>query len=373
MKKLLIVSDTFAPRIDGTVRFLNEIIPRLELEFNVSVLAPDFGIHQNPVNHIKTELFNFKFGDFQISKPEFSKVRKTVKKSDVLFVQTISILGLVSIFYAKLYKKPIVIYKHTIEWELVPTASGNSFFKNLIYSFVKSFSRFVYNKCSLIITPSKSIAEKLSWYKFKPKKIVVPIGVNSDLFIPSLNKKHSKQSIGLDPKKIIIGYHGRLANEKGLKNLGRVYSRVNRKYPNVQLVVLGSGLKELEEFLEKKGAIILPPKKNVVPYLQAMDIYCISSLTETSCLSLIEAMSCGLACVSTKTGLITDYVIDGENGFLVDKKDNYHMYKKIEYFIENTEKREKFGYNARRTIKKLFDWNITSKKIIKGINSVLDN
>ena len=43
MKKLLIATDNFLPRWDGIARFLNEIIPRLSEDFDITVVSPNFG------------------------------------------------------------------------------------------------------------------------------------------------------------------------------------------------------------------------------------------------------------------------------------------------------------------------------------------
>ena len=42
MKKILIVADTYLPKIDGIVRFLTEVVPRLD-SVDITLLVPDFG------------------------------------------------------------------------------------------------------------------------------------------------------------------------------------------------------------------------------------------------------------------------------------------------------------------------------------------
>jgi glycosyltransferase involved in cell wall biosynthesis len=364
MKKLLIVSDNYAPRIDGIVRFLLELIPRMKPYFDIKVLAPDFGEFHGPVPQIKVPLFNFGVGDFKFVKPVPSIIKKAIKDADIVFVQTISFLGLYAINYAKKYKKPIITYKHSLEWELAPYAFNKPLFFSIITFVAKTVSKILFNKCDVIICPSHSIAEKLSWYNIKSKKVVVPVGIDSNLFIPPKDKVSAKISIGLNPADLIIGYHGRLANEKGVKLLSRVYRQLARKYKNIKLMLVGDGVDEVREFSEKKGAIVISGKKNVVPYLQAMDIYCMPSFTETSCLSLIEAMSCELACISTKAGMITDYVKNNKNGLLVNKKDNYSLTKALKSLIDDELLRKKLGKQARKTVKEVFDWDLTSRKIV---------
>ncbi len=364
MKKLLVVTDNHAPRIDGIVSFLLEILPSLKKNFDVTILAPDFGYNSLNVKQIKIPLSRIIVGDFPIAKPKLNTIKLAVKSSDILFVQTISSVGFLAIKYAKRYKKPIVVYKHSLEWELVPSAVNKPFLSKFLNLLAKHLVKVTYNQCDLIITPSKTIAEKLSWYGIKTPKEVIPVGVDSSIFVPTKDKVAAKESIGLDSKKIIIGYHGRLTYEKGIKVLVRVYRQLFRKYKNLQLVLLGNGLDEVVDFSIRKGVIVIPGRKNVVPYLQAMDIYCMPSLTETSCLSLIEAMSCGLPVVSTKAGLITDYVVHEDNGLLINKNDTYSLYKSLKILIDSPEKMKTFSSSARKTVMNFFNWEITSERII---------
>jgi len=370
MKKLLIVSDTFPPRVDGITRFISEILKRLHNDFDITTLSPDLGPQNISESHIFIPLSRLRIGDFSVSKVAFKEIRKAVKDNDIIFIQTISVLGLITYFYARHYKKKIVTYKHVIEWELVPSSINSSYFFKLIRDIVKYFSVKLFNKFNLILTPSNLISEKLAWYKIKARKKVVKMGIDTVKFRPSDNKKHTKESIGLDPQKIIIGYHGRLANEKNIPFLVRVVKRLQRKYPNVQLLVLGEGLDSIKEYLKKRNTIIISKKKNVIPYLQAMDIYVMPSKTETSCLSLIEAMSCALAVISTKVGLIPDYLKENESGFLIEANQSHDLYKALEFFIENPDKRVEFGLKARASIKNLFDWDKTAEDLKTIFNSL---
>lgn len=370
MKKLLIISDNYAPRIDGIARFLIELIPYLKKHFEVKVLVPDFGEYHGVVEQIKVPLFNFIVGDFQVAKPKKKIIKKAVKNADLVFVQTIGVIGYLGIKYAKKYKKPIVSYKHSLEWELVPYAVNRPFFYRLMNSIIRIISRSIYNKCDLIICPSKNIAEKLSWYNIKSKKVVIPVGVDASEFIPAKDKSAAKESVGINPNLMVLGYHGRLAHEKGVKSLARVYRQISRRKKDLILLFLGDGVEEIKQFSQEKGALIIAGKKNVVPYLQAMDIYCMPSLTETSCLSLIEAMSCQLPVIATKTGMIPEYIQDEENGLLIEKNSTYFLYKQLKRLIDDKELRQKISHNARNTVIKLFNWENTANKIIKILQQI---
>jgi glycosyltransferase involved in cell wall biosynthesis len=64
--------------------------------------------------------------------------------------------------------------------------------------------------------------------------------------------------------------------------------------------------------------------------------------------SLLEAMSCGCAVVSTATCMIPEIIQNGVNGFI--SNDENELREKIEYLLHNAEARQQLGENARQTI-----------------------
>lgn len=68
--------------------------------------------------------------------------------------------------------------------------------------------------------------------------------------------------------------------------------------------------------------------------------------------SLLEAMSCGCAIVSTATCMIPEIIKHEENGFISNNENELRQY--IITLLENPELREKIGNNARITIEKYF-------------------
>ena len=137
------------------------------------------------------------------------------------------------------------------------------------------------------------------------------------------------------------------------------------------LIIAGGGHPNIEKlFMEKSNIILTGPKNDLLHYYQAMDVYVLPSLTETSSMTTMEAMATGLPVVVTPVGFIKEYINDGENGLLFPKKNSYVLYKKLCHLIENDSSRDKLGRNARQTMLEHYTWNETSKKIIEITNSV---
>ena len=132
------------------------------------------------------------------------------------------------------------------------------------------------------------------------------------------------------------------------------------------MLVVGDGLKEIKRQLAKrKGVLLAGRRDDVHNYLQAMDIYVMPSLSETTCLSLLEAMSCELPCITTKVGFIKEYVKDRKNGIFFEKQNSYALYKDIKMLLDDKKMSGKLARAARKTVVKEFDWDKTAEGIEK--------
>ncbi|MGV8150145.1 MAG: glycosyltransferase family 4 protein [Candidatus Woesearchaeota archaeon] len=373
-KRLLIATDNFLPRWDGISRFLSEIIPRLSEVYDITVVAPDYGTYEDPnIKIIKIPLSKIlRVGDFRIPKYKYGTVNKAVKDADIVFTQTIGPVGSAAIKAAKRNKKHVVAFIHSIEWELVPRALKNVLLKKYSQILAKKFSKDLYNKCDKLIMPSQNIAEVFVWNNIRTKTDIVNLGVDVEKFRPTDEKSKSdiRSQLGISEDSIIIGYHGRISREKDIITLLRAFLRLQNHYDNLKLLIVGDGLKEIKEQLTRKDVILTGAKNNPIPYLQVMDIYVLSSLTETTCLSTLEAMSCEIAVISTEVGFIKSYIKNGYNGLFFQKQNPYHLSRQIERLINSPDLRIKLGKNARTTVVERFSWDKTAKGIIDSLEKI---
>jgi len=376
-KKLVIATDNFLPRWDGIARFLSEIIPRLVENYEITVIAPDYGTYEDPnIKLIKIPLMKvLHVGDFKIPKIRKHLIDDVVKDADLVFTQTIGSVGSTAINSAKKYHKPIASFIHSIEWELVPRAVAAVLLKKYAQAVAKGFSKKTYNKCDLLIMPSHNVEELFLWNNIRTKSSIVHLGVDTQKFHPVSpeQKLALRGQLGFDASDIIIGYHGRISREKDLITLLRAFTRLQNNNSRLKLLILGDGIESIKKQLSSRPGVILVGSKNdPVPYLQVMDIYSLTSLTETTCLSMLEAMSCELAVVSTEVGFMKSYIRDGYNGLFFQKQNPFHLAKNIQRLIDDDKMRERLGENARKTVVEKFSWDKTAEGIINALDSLAE-
>lgn len=375
-KKLVIATDNFLPRWDGIARFLSEIISRLYKSYDITVIAPDYGTYEDPhIKIVRIPLMKmFKVGDFSL--PQFKRgiIAKTIKDADIVFTQTIGPIGGTAVKVARHYNKPLVAFIHSIEWELVPRAMGTSFLKKYGQIIAKHVARKMYNRCDLLIMPTQGTSELFLWNNIRTKSVIVHLGVDTKKFCPPTAESDTdiREQLGLLPEDIIIGYHGRIGREKDLITLLRAYTRLQQNDRRLRLLIVGDGVESVKKQLaSRQGVILAGAKNNPIPYLQIMDIYCMTSLTETTSLSVLEAMSCGLPVISTEVGFIKSYIKNGYNGLFFEKQNQYLLAKNIQRLVSDEKLRKTLGSNARRTILEQFSWDKTSHGIEEALNGLL--
>jgi len=125
-----------------------------------------------------------------------------------------------------------------------------------------------------------------------------------------------------DGKLVTFGTIGRLDAVKDHANLLEAFASVRRKYPHVQLRLLGDG--GLRADLERQAKALAIDDSvtfegfniDTPGFLKRIDIYVISSRSEGLPLSLLEAMGSGCPVVSTRVGSVPEIINAANGGWL---------------------------------------------------------
>lgn len=168
---------------------------------------------------------------------------------------------------------------------------------------------------------------------------------------------------------------GRLTEQKGQDMLLKAWKLVNRR--DWKLKIVGDG--ELKELLMNQAKALdvfnsvefINSTKNIEKIYIESDIFILSSRWEGLPMVLIEAMACGLPCISfdCETGP-RQLISDKKNGFLVEPNDIKNLSDKIQCLIDNKEKIIEMGKNSIEKSKEFDIVNISDKwyELIAEIN-----
>lgn len=363
---LLLVSDTYYPKVDGVIRFIEEFVKRAKDDFELTLLVPKFE-HQKNLPETKTILLETSkiikplptYPSIKISLNNLRKIKRAVKESDIVFIQGPALASFLSIYYARRYHKRAVFYIHVISWELFEKST--SFLLSKFSNLFKKITVWMLNKCDLILLPYLSLKEEMRAEKIKAKMRTASLGIDINRFMPTRNKQESKRKLCL-PEKTIIGYVGRISKEKNTLILLNAFKKLNPE--KFFLLMVGDGDEEIvKEFKKNKNCLVTGFVDKVEEYLKAMDIFVMPSLVETTSLATLEAMACGLPVISTKIGFMKEYIKRNENGLFFPRSNATMLALKIEKLMKNHSLREKLSQQARKTMAYSFSWERSINRI----------
>ena len=188
-----------------------------------------------------------------------------------------------------------------------------------------------------IITVSKDLEQHLiNEIKLPAKKIRTIInGVNTKIYRDREKPIKLCEEFGLQPSDKIVGSVGRLAEIKNHPFLIRSFEKVQRKWPESKLILVGNGpceeaLKSLAAELGLTDRIIFTGNRNdVCDLYQLFDVFVLSSFSEGTSFSLLEAMASAVPPVVTNVGGNPGIVKDNVNGNLVEIDDDQALADKI--------------------------------------------
>ena len=207
----------------------------------------------------------------------------------------------------------------------------------------------------------------LETYHIKVKQLDVVGGIGLDL------DEYNYQPIDTTDLPISFLFIGRMLKEKGIHDFIAAAKIVKQSYPNVQFTVLGAidssnpgALQQSElDSLISLNIINYPGQvDNVQRWIAASHIFVLPSYREGVPRSTQEAMAIGRAVITTDVPGCRETVIDGVNGFLVEKWNPQALAEKMIYFIEHPEEIKKMGYESYKIAQDKFDAYKVNKRLI---------
>jgi len=250
----------------------------------------------------------------------YKKASELCKKHKYNFINTHFTIptGPLGVWMSRKYKIKNILSIHG--GDIYDPSKNNSPHKKWYFRVVVNW---VLNNSDFIVAQSsntKDNAEK--YYKYHKDIKIIPLPYEVVNF-----KKISRKELGLkDDKKYLIGI-GRLVKRKGFEYLIKSLKLLNE---DVECLIIGDGPEKenLQQLAFNLGVAqrvnllgYLSEEEKKFQYLAVADVFVLSSLHEGFGIVLQEAMQVGLPIIATNIGGQVDFIKEGENGFLVNIKD----------------------------------------------------
>lgn len=216
---------------------------------------------------------------------------------------------------------------------------------------------------------------------------VIPLGIDLDIFEGQDAKRNMlRDEVGAADNEILVGFVGRLTEIKNVSLLlktAQIYKETRTDdMPRLKFVIIGDGnlredLVAEADALGLSGIVtFLGNRDDADVFYAGLDIVALTSLNEGTPLSLIEAMACGKAVISTAVGGVVDLmgaVERKENGFvlhergiLVDPGSPEAFCSGLIYLAKNEKLRERWAL-AGQTFARM---NYNKERLVNDIKSL---
>jgi 1,2-diacylglycerol 3-alpha-glucosyltransferase len=310
--RILMVSDVYFPRVNGvstSIRtFRREL---LALGHHVTLIAPAYAggsFEDADVIRVPSRGVPRDPEDRMMKRAYLARLLPALRKDnyDVLHIHTPFVAHYAGLDLARQLNLPVVESYHT-------------FFEEYLHHYVPlvprawmrfAARRFTVAQCNAvdrIVSPSRAMQDALLKYGVRTAIEVLPTGLEANQFV-SGNGARFRMRHGIDAKRPVLLYVGRVAHEKNIDFLLRSFRAVLAQLPQALLLIVGEG-PALEHLQRLAGELDIANSVRFIGYLDrdtelldcysAGDLFVFASRTETQGLVLLEALAQGVPVLST--------------------------------------------------------------------------
>ena len=223
--------------------------------------------------------------------------------------------------YAKEHQVPYITEYHTDYYNF---AGSYPIWRLLREVFIRPVTKYLYHQFDSTIVPSKLVNNNLQQMGVKNSLFIPIYGFDSSLYNPSHRNRNFLDSWLSEKEKNnkVLLFLGRLCLEKQIELLIEVFARLRATQEKLSLIIAGDGptissLKSLARPILNIHFTGFIHGKAKAQLLASCDLFCSPSPYETFGRTIVEAMASGLPVIAIKSGAISEYMIDGVNGYLV--------------------------------------------------------
>jgi len=350
MKKILHL--TFDMRIGGTEQVIKNLIDGADInKFDHSIFCIEspvgpFGqmLMDKGINiHAETRQQGF---DLQLVK----SIRKYIKhhKIDILHCHQYTpwVYGTIAAMFTK---TKIIFTEHG---RFYPDSS--SWKRKLVNPVLNLFT-------DSVVAISEATKQALIEFENIPERSIQVIynGI-AELRVDTKKTEILKQSLGVDDKVIVLGTIARFDPIKNHKMMLNAFAEVLKSHNNAVLLIVGDGderasIENLIRTLNITDQVILTGyNPNPQHYLAIMDVYLLSSFSEGTSMTLLEAMSLGKPCIVTDAGGNAEIIKHHING-IVSENDNMREFEiACNQLLSDREQVNKYGIESRKIFENKF-------------------
>ena len=205
---------------------------------------------------------------------------------------------------------------------------------------------------------TKNALAHYEWFSKKSIKVIYN-GIEANTSVTNSNNGTSE--LGLTDKHLVFGTITRFDTIKNLPMMINAFAAVHKGNSNVRLLLVGDGdqrqeMEELVTQLQIQDAVIFTGfQTDTKKYMDLIDVYVLSSFSEGTSMTLLEAMSMSKCCVVTAVGGNVEIIQDLKNGTVVESDNTAQLTDTMSTLAGDRVLRQQLGTAAKQTFNEKFD------------------
>ncbi|MBD2079178.1 glycosyltransferase [Leptolyngbya sp. FACHB-17] len=230
-----------------------------------------------------------------------------------------------------------------------------------------------------VMFPGSYSAEAVMREKgYTGQSVLMPSGIDPAIYYPRSNTLKTE----LGAQDVLIGYVGRIVEQKGLKTLLLALNEI-RSRP-WRLVMIGSGEYEsefdaiaqqlnLSDRIQKLGFVPFTETPN---YLSAFDLLVLPSETRSSWKEqfgrvIIEAMACGTPVIGSDSGEIPHLISATKGGLVFPEGNAIALSQKLSELILNPELRSHYATTGRQAVLNHYTNSLLAQRFAETVKNTV--
>ena len=335
--KIGLFTDTFYPEINGVATSCLTLERELTRRgHEVHVFAPKcrgWEEHQRERIHYITSAPFVALKDRNVALPTLMKSWQAEKLDlDVVHTNSEFVMGFFGRHVAKYTGCALVHTYHTV-WEDYTYYLTHGLADEAARRVARKYSQWWCDHFDRVITPTGKTLSLLRKYGVEAEIDVIPSGMDIARFAPGRHSMQERQAVreecGVHGGERVLLSIGRIAREKNIERIMRVFPRLLQAFPDVRFVIVGEGpqraqlaLMAQELGVEDHVSIVGPrPWEQIDRYYAIGDVFASASRSETQGLTYVEAMASGLCVCAVNDACLSGVIEDGVSGVLTEDDD----------------------------------------------------
>ncbi len=334
--KILFVSDTYYPHLNGVYYFVCRLAPLLqEKGHQVAVIAPSESIRFSTKKIDNIDVYGIPslpvlyYPNVRFPIPFFlrSRINHLINsfKPDIIHIQDHFLLTRTVVKVSKKTGIPIIGTNHFMTENITALLHSEKWTKRLENIMWSMFSK-VYNEVLLVTTPTETGA-RLIRPILKIEVIAISSGIDLQKFSPLGDTRKIREKYSIPDKPILL-YVGRLDPEKRLEDVLHAVALALRE-TDFYFVIVGKGIRKsalerlARELLIANRVIFtgFVPEEDLPYFYKISRCFIIASIAELLSLATLQAMASGLPVIAVNAGALPELVHDTINGYLFNAGD----------------------------------------------------